>query len=226
MNKSESIGALAKALAAAQATMENAKKDRQGQVGQQKTRYADLAGVIEAIKESLAKNGLSYVQLMHPSDRDEVRVETVLMHESGEWVSGVISIPVTRADAQGYGSALTYARRYSLQAITGIASEDDDGNAAAAAAPKAVAKPAESGKSETLVAWDALDRPTKELLEKMADDVREHIRDGNMAVAFTCYEECKATLDATEQVALWSRFDSKERSAIKAQGQLAKAVAA
>jgi hypothetical protein len=102
-----------------------------------KSKYADLASVVEAIRAAFSANGLSYIQTVEPSEKDEVRVETTLLHLSGEWIScGVLSLPVSKVDAQGYGSALTYARRYSLSAAVGVAPEDDDGNAASAAKPK------------------------------------------------------------------------------------------
>jgi hypothetical protein len=135
MNKSESIAALAAALAKAQGAMKGAVKDSANPFF--KSKYADLASVVEAIRAAFSTNGLSYIQTVEPSDKDEVRVETTLLHASGEWIScGVLSLPVSKADAQGYGSALTYARRYSLSAAVGVAPEDDDGNAASAAKPK------------------------------------------------------------------------------------------
>jgi hypothetical protein len=137
MNKSESIAALAAALAKAQGAMKGAIKDSANPFF--KSKYADLASVVEAIRAAFSANGLSYIQTVEPSDKDEVRVETTLLHASGEWIScGVLSLPVSKNDAQGYGSALTYARRYSLSAAVGVAPEDDDGNAASAAKPKAI----------------------------------------------------------------------------------------
>ncbi len=137
MNKSDSIAALAAALAKAQGSMKGAVKDSANPFF--KSKYADLASVVEAIRAAFSANGLSYIQTVEPSDKDEVRVETTIMHSSGEWIScGVLSLPVSKADAQGYGSALTYARRYSLSAAVGVAPEDDDGNAASAAKPKAI----------------------------------------------------------------------------------------
>ena len=128
MNKSESIAGLAAALAKAQGQMKGAIKDSANPF--LKTKYADLASVVEAIRAAFSANGLSYIQTVEPSDKDEVRVETTLLHASGEWIScGVLSLPVSKVDAQGYGSALTYARRYSLSAAVGVAPEDDDGNA-------------------------------------------------------------------------------------------------
>lgn len=137
MNKSESIAALAAALAKAQGAMKGAVKDSANPFF--KSKYADLASVVEAIRAAFSANGLSYIQTVEPSDKDEVVVETTLLHASGEWIScGMLALPVSKADAQGYGSALTYARRYSLSAAVGVAPEDDDGNAASAAKPKAV----------------------------------------------------------------------------------------
>ena len=136
MNKSESIAALAAALATAQGAMKGAVKDSANPFF--KSKYADLASVVEAIRSAFSANGLSYIQTVQPSDRDEVRVETMILHSSGEWIScGVLALPVSKVDAQGYGSALTYARRYSLSAAVGVAPEDDDGNAATAAKPNA-----------------------------------------------------------------------------------------
>ena len=135
MNKSESVAGLAAALAKAQGQMKGAIKDSANPFF--KSKYADLASVVEAIRVAFSANGLSYIQTVEPSEKDEVRVETTLLHASGEWIScGVLSLPVSKVDAQGYGSALTYARRYSLSAAVGVAPEDDDGNAASAAKPK------------------------------------------------------------------------------------------
>jgi len=135
MQKSESIAALAAALAKAQGQMKGAVKDSANPFF--KSKYADLASVVEAIRVAFASNGLSYIQTVEPSDKDEVRVETTILHSSGEWIScGVLALPVSKSDAQGYGSCLTYARRYSLSAATGVAPEDDDGNAASSAKPK------------------------------------------------------------------------------------------
>jgi hypothetical protein len=134
MKKSDSISAIATALAIAQGQMRGAIKDSANPFF--KSKYADLASVVEAIRTAFAANGLSYIQTVEPSDKDEVRVETMLLHSSGEWIAcGMLALPVNKADAQGYGSALTYARRYSLSAAVGVAPEDDDGNAASKAKP-------------------------------------------------------------------------------------------
>lgn len=95
-----------------------------------RSKYADLSAVVEAVIDGLNKHGIFLTQITHECDSGVI-VETMLIHESGETLSGgKLHVPATKQDAQGYGSALTYARRYSLMAITGIAPEDDDGNAA------------------------------------------------------------------------------------------------
>lgn len=127
MNKSETITELAAALNKAQNAMSGAKKDKANPFF--KSKYADLSAVIQAIKEPFAENGLSYVQFPI-EDSGRIGVETILMHESGEWLSNSFTVQLTKQDAQGAGSAITYCRRYALQAAAGIPSEDDDGNAA------------------------------------------------------------------------------------------------
>jgi len=92
--------------------------------------YVDLAGCVEAVLDALNNHGIALMQKTHECDNG-VKVETVLLHESGEAITGgIIQVPADKQTPQGYGSALTYARRYSLMAATGIAPEDDDGNAA------------------------------------------------------------------------------------------------
>lgn len=127
MNKSDQINELAAALAKAQAKLENASKSSNN--SHFKTRYADLAEVINTVRPVFAEHGLAVTQC--PSfEAGIVSVETVLMHSSGQWMSSVVSAPVTKQDAQGVGSAITYCRRYSLAAVAGIAQEDDDANSA------------------------------------------------------------------------------------------------
>lgn len=133
MNQSESIKNLAAAMAAAQSEMGAAIKGASNPFF--KSKYADLGSVIEAIKPHFAANGLSYVQFP-VSGESSVGVVTRLMHSSGEWLEQEYFIPLGKMDAQSVGSCLSYARRYSLQAIAGIPSADDDGNAATQAAPK------------------------------------------------------------------------------------------
>lgn len=137
MNKSETIGELAKALAKAQSEMTFAKKDNSNPFF--KSKYADLANVVEAIKKPLADNGLAYVQATDIDDGGVI-IETTLMHSSGEWYSSRLRMKPVKDDPQGIGSCITYARRYGLQALVGVPSDDDDGNAASGKDAKPIGK--------------------------------------------------------------------------------------
>lgn len=134
MNHSEQINELGSALAKAQGQIEGAKKDSANPFF--KSKYADLASVWEACRKQLSDNGLSITQCPEESDNG-IAVETMIIHSSGQWIKSRYTMPVSKLDAQAVGSAITYARRYALAAIVGIAPEDDDGNAAAKAKPEA-----------------------------------------------------------------------------------------
>lgn len=121
----EPINELAAALAKAQGEMSNASKDTANPFF--KSKYADLASVINAIKEPLSKNGLSYTQLFFENENG-MYMTTMLMHSSGQSIKSVYPIRPLKNDPQGIGSAASYARRYSLAAIVGLTQEDDDGN--------------------------------------------------------------------------------------------------
>jgi len=127
MDKSDSIKEIASALNKAQAEMSGAKK--KGNNPFFKSKYADLNAVVDAVRIPFCDNGLSYSQFPI-MEENRVGVETILMHESGEWISSKLLLPCTKQDPQAAGSAITYARRYALQAIAGIPAEDDDGNSA------------------------------------------------------------------------------------------------
>lgn len=100
-----------------------------------RSKYADLSACVEAVIDSLNDNGIALLQMTHEC-QDGVIVETVFVHDSGEMLSaGKLHVPAAKHDPQGYGSALTYGRRYSLMAACGIAPEDDDGNAASKLTP-------------------------------------------------------------------------------------------
>jgi hypothetical protein len=135
--RSESIAELAKALCKTQATVEAVKKDANNPFF--KSKYADLASVWAAIREALTSNGLSVLQ--EPASKDNrVQITTTLMHISGEYIRSTLEVVAVKQDPQGIGSAITYARRYALGSIIGIAPEDDDGNAASQGKPQQPAK--------------------------------------------------------------------------------------
>ena len=124
-----------------------------------RNKYAALDACIEAVIDALNDNGIMLMQQTHLCE-DGVIVETIFIHESGETMSGgKLHVPAAKHDPQGYGSALTYAKRYSLQSACGIAPEDDDGNKAsnsvqqkqAAPAPKPAPKPEAPAKAPVSV---------------------------------------------------------------------------
>lgn len=100
-----------------------------------KSKYADLESVIDAVKHHLINNGIMFVQSIVPGE--DVEVATILIYKTGESLSlGSLKVPLAKKDAQGYGSALTYARRYSLSTALGIPNVDDDGEVAKAPVAK------------------------------------------------------------------------------------------
>jgi hypothetical protein len=164
MNKSDSIKEIAIALNAAQKAMGAAKKDANNPFFS--STYADLNSVISAIKEPFENNGLSYSQF--PLFKDGfVGVETIVLHISGEWMSGELVLPIKKQDPQAAGSAITYARRYALQAIAGIPAEDDDGNGATI--EKAPQKQSAPVLSATDIQWIKAVRADPAVLETITD---------------------------------------------------------
>lgn len=139
MKTSESIAALAAALCKAQSEMGGAAKSADNPFF--KSKYADLGSVVQAVKQPFADNGLSYVQFPI-STQSAIGVVTRLMHESGEWLEQEYYLPLQKLDPQAAGSAITYARRYSLQAVAGIPAEDDDGESSMIRGkPKTITQP-------------------------------------------------------------------------------------
>lgn len=136
---------LSSALVKALSEIEGAAKDKVNP--HFKSKYADIASVIDAIKPVLARHGLAFTQSTEPSESGVI-VETLLWHESGgdgdlggPRSLGKLYVPANKLDAQGFGSALTYARRYALMTAFGVPAEDDDGNAAASSTKAANANP-------------------------------------------------------------------------------------
>lgn len=125
METSENINEIATALAKAQGQIEAALKDKTNP--HLRSKYADLASVWDACRHQLSSNGIAIVQAPETTEKG-VSIETLLCHSSGQWVKSSCFIPVDKYTAQGFGSAITYARRYSLAAFVGVAPDDDDGN--------------------------------------------------------------------------------------------------
>ncbi len=127
MNQSENINELAAALSKAQGEINPALKDSVNPFF--KSKYADLSSIWNACKEALTKHQLSVLQTMDVRDGQLILI-TTLAHASGQWIRSILPILSAKQDAQGIGSAITYMRRYSLAALVGVTTEDDDGNAA------------------------------------------------------------------------------------------------
>lgn len=173
-----------------------------------KSKYADLSVVIEAVIDALHANDIALIQNCHESESGVI-VETVFLHSSGETIScGKLSVPAAKNDPQGYGSALTYARRYSLMAACGVAPEDDDGNAASNGnvKPKGTITP-------TSGAGEGLTDKKKTWVERIANQVQFKL---DAKDEFAAYEEMQdAGFDADEKVFFWTFFNSGQRSTLK-----------
>ncbi|MCA3159320.1 MAG: ERF family protein [Burkholderiales bacterium] len=176
-----------------------------------RSRYADLSACVEAVIDSLHKNGFALMQKTHECESG-VAVETILMHESGEQISGgILRVPASKQDPQGYGSALTYARRYSLMAVCGIAPEDDDGNAASKLKPaeKKMQIPANVGGQDY---FDKCDEQERALILDFAMKIEGAETD---QATFDAYTKAKQMLDTDQMAALSSKVSSGKRSTIK-----------
>ena len=171
-----------------------------------KSKYADLAACVEAVIDALNANGIGLVQKSHPDDSG-VTIETLFIHTSGESMSGgTLHVPASKHDAQGYGSALSYARRYSLMAACGIAPEDDDGNAATKAPP------AKKTISATDGALDNLGKQERLRAERLAVAISSAFAAGEDWGGFETYE---GEADQEVRIGIWSLLQSNVRSKLK-----------
>ena len=146
MRTSETTAEIGAALAAAQSSIEHVGKGKTVRMPTKKGgtitfKYAELGNLIDCVRAAFAEHGLSFVQGSEPM-QNGLMVYTRVLHKSGEWIEGaMVPVGANIADPKSVGSATTYARRYSLATIAGIAQVDDDGQAAAASPPKREAKP-------------------------------------------------------------------------------------
>lgn len=209
MNKSDSIANIAPALVKAQAEIKAALRDSTNP--HFRSKYADLSSVVDAVKPALLKHGIAFLQGVHDAV-DGVAVETMLLHTSGEWISSTLRIPAVKQDAQGYGSAITYGRRYGLQSMCGVPAEDDDGNAAAASTEKAgVIKPTDGARERVAPARRKVIEDTVILIKDALNEERD----------IDAWGYCEDFTDPDEKVYLWTFLNSKERARLKAQAAVA-----
>lgn len=175
---SPTIGALALALSKAQGDMGFAKKDSANPYF--KSSYADLASCWEACRKPLADNGLAVIQTTEQADAGGIVIVTTLAHESGEWIRSRLRMMPSKPDAQAIGSVITYARRYALAAIVGLAQADDDAESAMDRSKPAKVDPAPviaklrehlAGTDVLKTAWTALsDAERKAVAHGAADE--------------------------------------------------------
>ena len=173
MKRSETISALTEALAKAQGAFPAVQKSGENKhLGNQ---YSTLDDIIAAVRRPLATNGLSFLQPLVSLDDGALALETILIHQTGEWVSSEVAMPSLSGnkainELQAFGSALTYMRRYTLSAMLGVTTEEDvDGNGVSGNGQKAAPKQAPKQQSATPTApapeqapaaeWDALTPP-------------------------------------------------------------------
>lgn len=184
-----------------------------------KSKYADLGACLDAVEDALLANGIA---LYHESTEDPngITIECILLHESGETIrGGKLHVPAVKHDAPGFGSAMTYARRYSVMAVCGIAPEDDDGNAAAkaktneaASATKGVVAQASGTISATRIAFDELPPDWQRWLTEFAPTVENTCEQAGPQAAFDLLKENEL---GNDQIAgLFHLLSSKTRSAI------------
>lgn len=214
MNKSDGIADLAAALVKAHAEINGVVKSATNPFF--KSKYATLDNVVDAVKPPLLKHGIVVVQGVQDAESG-VAVETMLLHSSGQWISSTLRLPASKEDAQGYGSAISYGRRYGLMAICGVPAEDDDGNAAAATV-EATDDTRKAGSG----AMHRVKPARRNVITDTATQVKDALREDR---DFDAFALCETIDDADEKVYLWSFFDSKQRSRIKKQSEASKETA-
>jgi hypothetical protein len=186
------------ALAAAQAEMGRALKDTSNP--HFKSKYADLASVMDACMPALTRHGIAVLQPAYDDDTGRY-VKTILVHgDTGEIAECRVPLIVQKNDMQGYGSAVTYARRYGLMGMAGIAPDDDDGNAAAKAAPQQEARPSGPPKEAIDTAIDCLgNAETLASLKAIWTDLPKDVQ--SVPAVIRAKDARKAALDAEASTA-------------------------
>jgi len=210
------VPALIKARSKFKAAVKDAKNDQFKKNGQG-SGYATLDSVIDAVTDAFLENGIYYTQQTDIVD-DRTVLYTRFLHSSGQWIGGCYPVHPVKNDPQGEGSALTYARRYALMALAGIAPEDDDGNAASKAA-KRQGDNALSGQPRSGV-WNDYTNEHRVELEKLAANISEYMDMSDVQGAHEAV--ANRGLDTDLKAALWDLLPSGTRSALKKHANQAK----
>lgn len=202
-NQSETINELAAALAKAQGQITGALKDSANPFF--KSRYADLASCWDACRKQLSDNGLSVIQTTDVND-GMVLVRTILAHSSGQWISGVLPVKAKDDGPQAQGSGITYARRYALAAIVGLAQIDDDAEAAQARNSDKMEAPARvdtrKANEYSRRITEAVGADNDKLLRELMAEVKEAGNDFRIAVWTTLSAPIKNRIkDAAKEAA-------------------------
>ena len=198
MKTSESIKQLSAALLKAQRSIKFASKDAKNP--HFKSTYADLPAVIDAIKPALNDAGIVFLQTFSPSEAGFIAVTTRLIHETGEWIEDTATVPLPKSDPQGYGSAATYARRYSLAAITGLYQDDDDGNAASNTKPAQIAKVTAKQAADLQALADEVGADVAAFLGYVSTHLKTEIKKWSDIPA-TAFDNCVAELNKKRKAA-------------------------
>lgn len=225
MKTSEQIDKIVPALLKAQQAIGAVVKDKTGKVltksgREYEYKYSDLASVIEHVKGPLNENGIVFIQTLG-GDATGISVTTRLFHESGQWLEGTIYMAV-QGSPQVLGSAITYSKRYSLQSMTGLPSEDDDGKAAGDK-PNGADRPntANQGPRELLgkPAYEACDTETQKWLHETKDKLEAMYEDPKRKPDMGAYLEDQGP-DTEQLLALaYLMGDSGPRNELKRQLQ-------
>lgn len=198
MKTSESIKQLSAALLKAQRSIKFAAKDANNP--HFRSKYADLPAVIDAIKPALNEAGIVFMQTFSPSEAGFIAVTTRLLHESGEWIEDTATVPLPKSDPQGYGSAATYARRYSLAAITGLYQDDDDGNAASNTKPAQIAKVTAKQAADLQALADEVGADVAAFLGYVSTQLRTDIKKWSDIPAMS-FDDCVSALNKKRKAA-------------------------
>ena len=193
MVTSDTINEIATALAKAQGEMAGARKDSANPFF--KSKYADLASVWDACRDALTQHGLAVVQ--SPSaEGQRVSVDTLLVHSSGQWMRGCVSVTAKDDSPQAIGSAITYLRRYALQSFVGVAPEEDDAEAAQGRTKPVPARLAEpKGYNVWLTDLEAVADEGMEALKATWKASRDEFRTHLMATNNAGWEALKTKAD-------------------------------
>ena len=215
---SNEINEIGAALAKVQGSIEHASKDSANPFF--KSSYADLASVWGACRTQLADNGISVVQLPDGLEDNCLILETTMLHTSGQWISSRMKMPLAKSDPQGFGSALTYARRYALAAIVGVYQDDDDANLGSGKTTTKVNVPTTTVKPATAQATKPITKVTESQRKQLVALATEKALSGEdmrNIIKFKYHKDSSAELTELQAKYLTENLQSLWESFIESQ---------